>query len=253
MRVRLSLGAYELSLRPGESLIGRTRSCALRVDDGTVSRRHARILVVRDVCTIADLNSRNGVKVNGERITDARALADGDVVRVGSLVFTVRIQEDSNDEEIEEITRPPGEAYQVPVYRTCVRCRGMLRRSDDVCPSCQTEQPKFVPSASWSDPHGRRGAFRAPVRMRALYVSAWMTIEGEISDLSTSGAFFTSQLVDEVGTACDLLVFPADDSDVVRLSAEVARVGDGDRVGLGLRFLKMSGPTQAWLQAVSSS
>jgi hypothetical protein len=87
--------------------------------------------------------------------------------------------------------------------------------------------------------------------MRALYVSAFITIEGEISDISMGGAFFSTQLLDETGTACDLLVFPSDDSEVVRFAAEVVRNAQGERgTGLGVRFLKMTSAAQAWLLTV---
>ena len=104
----------------------------------------------------------------------------------------------------------------------------------------------------WADPKGRRSSYRAPVRMRALYVSAFMTIEGEISDISLGGAFFASQLLDEMGTGCDLLVFPSDESEVVRFTAEVVRTsqGDGRTLGLGGRFIKMTSAAQAWLLTV---
>jgi RNA polymerase subunit RPABC4/transcription elongation factor Spt4 len=258
MRVRLSLGGYEIALRPGESLVGRTRACHIRVDDPTVSRRHARLLLVRDVCTVADLGSRNGVKVNNERISDARQLSDGDVVAVGACVFTVRIDapEVVAEDELEDVTQlPENQPYQVPIYRTCISCRGMLTKNEERCPHCGTEQSQqFSTIQLWVDPHGRRRSYRAQVRMRALYVSQFMTIEGEVSDLSLGGAFFTTQLLDEIGTACDLLVFPTAESEVVRFAAEVVRVVNGDerQLGLGLRFLKMTSAAQTWLLAVAA-
>jgi hypothetical protein len=265
MRVRISLGGYDIALRPGESLIGRTRACHLRVDDPTVSRRHARLLVVREMCTIADLGSRNGVKVNGEKITDARALVDGDVVAAGACVFTIRIDRDDpaataehadSTQEVEDITQiPPDTEYQIPVYRTCINCRGLLKKGETECPHCGTEQNQvFTTIQLWVDPHGRRGSYRAPVRMRALYVSPFMTIDGEISDLSLGGAFFSTQLLDQVGTSCDLLVFPSDESEVVRFTAEVVRVAqaEGRPLGLGVRFTRMTSNAQSWLLTIVS-
>ena len=260
MRIRISFGSYEIALRPGESLIGRTRACHLRVDDPTVSRRHARLLLVRDVCTVADLGSRNGVKVNDVKISDARPLNDGDVVAVGACIFNIHIDHsapsEDNDGELEDITQVPEEnEYQVPVYRTCFSCRGMLKKTDQRCPSCGTEQNQSFNTINlWADPHGRRTSYRAPVRIRALYVSAFMTIEGEVSDLSLGGAFFASQLLDEVGTQCDLLIFPSAESEVVRFTAEVVRAsqGEGRPLGLGIRFMKMTSAAQAWLLTVVS-
>ena len=259
MRVRISLGGYQLSLRPGESLIGRTRACQLRVDDPTVSRRHARLLIVRELCTIADLGSRNGVKVNGEQISDARVLADGDLVAVGSFIFTVHIDlgEAEAHDEIEETTQVPTDSdYQIPRYRTCIHCREMLKQGQAKCPHCGAEQMQSLPTLQlWADPHGRRSTYRHSLKLRALYVSAWMTIEGEISDISLGGAFFASQLIDEIGTGCDLLLFPDDESEVVRLGAEVVRVAqsDGQPQGVGLRFTKMTSAAQSWLVSTVAS
>jgi hypothetical protein len=213
------------------------------------------MLLMRDVLTIADLGSRNGVKVNGQKIADARPLQDGDLVACGACVFTVHLDMDApSDEsgEIEDVTQVPEEEYQVPIYRTCIHCRGMLKQGQDKCPHCGTAQETQNTIQLWVDPQGRRTFYRAPVRMRALYVSQFMTIEGEISDLSLGGAFFSTQLLDEVGTVCDLLVFPSEESEVVRFSGEVVRVsqGDGRPLGLGLRFRKMTSGAQAWLLTI---
>ena len=47
------------------------------------SARHARIEPRRDGVWVADVGSTNGTYVNGARLTRARRLAPGDVLRVG--------------------------------------------------------------------------------------------------------------------------------------------------------------------------
>ncbi len=56
--------------------------------DGMVSKRHAQITLGADGFTITDMNSTNGVWVNGERI-DSRVLQEGDLIKLGAteLVF----------------------------------------------------------------------------------------------------------------------------------------------------------------------
>jgi hypothetical protein len=78
-----------LELSDGEYFMGRDPSCHLVVDDPLSSRRHARLLVRGDIVTIEDLGSRNGVIVNGTRISNVLRLADGDRITVGSqeLIF----------------------------------------------------------------------------------------------------------------------------------------------------------------------
>lgn len=69
--------------------IGRTPDNDIQIDAGYVSRHHAVILASTQHCIIEDLNSMNGVLVNGRRIT-RHALRDGDIVTIGKSVFRLR-------------------------------------------------------------------------------------------------------------------------------------------------------------------
>jgi DNA-binding winged helix-turn-helix (wHTH) protein len=90
-RARLLLGRREWPLSEGSNLVGRDRDCAIRIDAATVSRHHARIVVGSEETTIEDLESKNGTQVNGRRLGQRVALADGDRIRVGSVTVTYRI------------------------------------------------------------------------------------------------------------------------------------------------------------------
>jgi pSer/pThr/pTyr-binding forkhead associated (FHA) protein len=59
------------------------------VEDSEVSRRHASIRPVDGQLEISDLGSTNGTFVNGARVTEARLLGDGDVVRIGRTSLVV--------------------------------------------------------------------------------------------------------------------------------------------------------------------
>jgi pSer/pThr/pTyr-binding forkhead associated (FHA) protein len=56
-----------------------------------VSRRHARIVVSGGAATLEDLDSKNGTRLRGRKITHVEALRDGDEIRVGSLKMTFRV------------------------------------------------------------------------------------------------------------------------------------------------------------------
>jgi len=75
--------------RPAELLVGREEGCAIRLEGGDISRRHA---VVEWGSTgglqLRDLGSRNGIRVNGKQVPSA-PLEAGDVVRVGGWVGVV--------------------------------------------------------------------------------------------------------------------------------------------------------------------
>lgn len=66
--------------------IGRDVYNSLSLQDGEISRSHAIIFDQGDQACIKDLNSRNGVYVNGERVTE-HALEPGDEIIVGSSII----------------------------------------------------------------------------------------------------------------------------------------------------------------------
>jgi DNA-binding winged helix-turn-helix (wHTH) protein len=87
---RLVWGERILSLKPGENLLGRGRTAAVRLDAPSVSRHHARIRVEGIRATLEDLGSRNGTRLNGERILGARELHEGDAIGIGAVRLTYR-------------------------------------------------------------------------------------------------------------------------------------------------------------------
>jgi pSer/pThr/pTyr-binding forkhead associated (FHA) protein len=70
-------------LPEGETLLGRVAGAGFAIDDARVSRRHAMVRRSGEVIEIADLGSRNGVRVNGVDVADPRPLQDGDRVELG--------------------------------------------------------------------------------------------------------------------------------------------------------------------------
>jgi pSer/pThr/pTyr-binding forkhead associated (FHA) protein len=66
--------------------IGRGLAADLRLDENSVSRRHAMLVHDTDGARILDDRSSNGTFVNGERVKQA-ALANGDVVMLGRVVL----------------------------------------------------------------------------------------------------------------------------------------------------------------------
>jgi diguanylate cyclase (GGDEF)-like protein len=67
-------------------LIGRAVHCDIQLTDASVSRAHCRITPGADGVVAADLESTNGVFVNGQKIA-SQALHDGDIIAVGRSIF----------------------------------------------------------------------------------------------------------------------------------------------------------------------
>jgi FHA domain len=85
-------GASAITYSVGRrATIGRTPENDIQIDVASVSRNHAVMLCDDGQCYVEDLNSTNGVKVNGRRI-DRQLLHDGDVVTIGTTDFTYQFR-----------------------------------------------------------------------------------------------------------------------------------------------------------------
>jgi transcriptional regulator with GAF, ATPase, and Fis domain len=75
---------------PAATLVGQSASCALRLTDPEVSRRHVSLSATPLGLELADLRSTNGVWVNGVRVRDA-ILAGGERVTLGASTLDVQL------------------------------------------------------------------------------------------------------------------------------------------------------------------
>ena len=89
MRFRLRYLHHDLALNEGQFVVGRSAGCQLSLDDALISRRHAMLVVSGDTVTVEDLESRNGVLVNGQRITARTTIHAGDKITVGTQELTL--------------------------------------------------------------------------------------------------------------------------------------------------------------------
>lgn len=96
-----------VALHAGENVLGRGTD-VIEIEDATVSRRHARVVIAGDTVTVEDLGSKNGTWVEDERLTAARALEEGRVLKLGSASFTFRLaRRPKSTERIAGPTRDP--------------------------------------------------------------------------------------------------------------------------------------------------
>ena len=85
--VQESNGAREFELVDLEVKIGRELDNTLRLSDPSISRHHAVLRQLPSGYEIKDLDSSNGVLVNGARVTES-ALQDGDRITLGQMQLT---------------------------------------------------------------------------------------------------------------------------------------------------------------------
>lgn len=74
----------EFSLEEGESVVGRTDENAIVINHRSISRSHSKVVVTEGICRLIDLDSANGVRVNGDDFTDIE-LTSGDLVELGTV------------------------------------------------------------------------------------------------------------------------------------------------------------------------
>jgi len=114
--------------------VGRLPDNDLQIDEGSVSSRHAEILLENDRYHLHDLGSTNGTFVNAEQVTDA-ILEHGDQVRFGSIEVVYSSDEEKGGDQ------PLPEASQLEVQTTAAS-----RRPDNFVHSSPV--PKPPPSKS---------------------------------------------------------------------------------------------------------
>jgi hypothetical protein len=74
-------GRHQISKR--RTVIGRSKDCDVQLTDSNVSRRHAEVRQEGTAFWVVDLDSTNGVEVNGRKVRRAK-LDDGDTITLGS-------------------------------------------------------------------------------------------------------------------------------------------------------------------------
>lgn len=82
-------------------VIGRGRGCDMVLPGSNISRQHAMVVCEGARWWVYDNNSRNGTFYNQERLSDGRALSDGDIISIGD--YNIRYKDHflmiGNDED----------------------------------------------------------------------------------------------------------------------------------------------------------
>ncbi len=247
----------------GETTVGRDVGCKLRFNDPAVSRRHLRFIRRADEIFVEDLKSSNGTKLNGRPVVAPTRLDDGDAIVVGGRMLIVRLSDDEtaasktlnltelpNDARAARMRTAPHAAVTVPPknQQRCPNCGSQVTELDDECRVCRYQWAGFR-AASRTDVRktiARRLHERHKVELQLLYISSELEIEATSADLSTSGVFVCSQVLDPVGTRCTL-TFLVDGGPPLQIDGIVRRVANHDPAGLGVQFTRVGEPEKAWL------
>ena len=149
IEVRSDGTCVEHPLNRPELGIGRSSSCDIPLPDGRASKNHARVVFRENALHVEDQNSRNGTKVNDERV-QSKPLVPGDIIQIGqtSLVYL--------------LAPAPGKAAEPPIsseagawrltFAAGPRAGETLGMSDrplvlgrHAAASCRLEDPELAP------------------------------------------------------------------------------------------------------------
>jgi FHA domain len=100
-------------------LIGHRPACDVRIDPPKNSRRHGCLALAYDRLQIRDLGSRNGMRVNGLVVEEAR-LNPGDEVAIGPLI-----------DRMEDLSSPPASSLVAGALATASALSNLLNLPAD--------------------------------------------------------------------------------------------------------------------------
>lgn len=96
-------GGDPIPLRKNLLIVGRRPSCDIQLDFPNVSSKHCEMAFVNGYWRLKDLNSSNGVKVNGVRIDGEKFAQPGDAISFGKHKFEIEYTPDPNAAPPEEV------------------------------------------------------------------------------------------------------------------------------------------------------
>jgi ABC transport system ATP-binding/permease protein len=110
----------------GSMVIGRVAGTDVQLEDDSVSRRHAELVMTGKTVVLKDLGSANGTTVNGQPLTGEVTLQPGDIIQFG--VVEMAYENGAGGAESRLPARRPGGRSEPPPRRGA---RGPLHVEDD--------------------------------------------------------------------------------------------------------------------------
>jgi pSer/pThr/pTyr-binding forkhead associated (FHA) protein len=261
-RVLLLYQGNSIEVPPGETVVGRAIECGIRFNDPAVSREHVRLTFDEHGVCLDDLGSSNGTLVNGRLARGRMPLKDEDVIQLGRKLLKVSILEEATRQEGSTSVTSPHRVLswgaaeaEAGAQLNCVACRAKIPADADTCPNCGEPTAPNRPHSRTRNIRpdqlhaerrvGRRYSAATPL----FYTSETLVFDAVACDLSLSGVFVATELLDEVGARCKIVVLP-DGSPPVHVAGVVRRVvEDNGRTGMGVEFTALTEEAERWLIA----
>jgi phosphoserine phosphatase RsbU/P len=211
---------------------GRSSSCDFPLEDpdASISRKHF-FIADKDGWHITDLGSRNGTQLNGTKLLPdyATALSHGDVIRVGSWVFRVKLGNhqstgvdstliqtlnDTSDSTgmVERVVAEPLANLASHRLAVLLECADKIHGSADLAEAANSALHAMVESTGFS-----RAAFLTPMDEAGQYETVAFQSKNPLDDVSSVN--FSQSLLET-----------ASEGQVVRLTGNASRADYGQSI-----------------------
>jgi pSer/pThr/pTyr-binding forkhead associated (FHA) protein len=148
-----------------EISIGRKEGNTIRLTERNVSRRHARLLRQNGGTFLEDLNSYNGIKVNGSRIEGQVTVAEGDRIQIGDYMLALKL-----DQPAEQAPSDPFDDMKtVPVEKAEAQAMAnhLAQQQGETMPAAGAEPaPAAAPDAEAPAPASEAEPAAAPAEQQ---------------------------------------------------------------------------------------
>ncbi len=115
----LKFEGNEMELGEGIYILGRSKDCDIKFQNESVSRRHAKLAIMKDKIFVEDLGSSNGSFINGKLIRGETIVKPEDRLHFGKVVVIIK-----------KVLEEAGETL------LCPRCRSQMPSNIKFCMQC---------------------------------------------------------------------------------------------------------------------
>jgi len=118
-------GGDPIPLLKRSLLVGRRESCDIVLRFSNVSAHHCQLTLTGGYWYVRDLKSRNGVKVNGVRVTTEKRVDPGDILSIARHNYELRY----SPVELGAVGPPPPDFTETDIFSKSLLERAGLERS----------------------------------------------------------------------------------------------------------------------------
>jgi adenylate cyclase len=133
-------GGDPIPLLKKRLIVGRRESCDVVLRFSNVSAQHCELFVVSGYWYVRDLNSTNGIKVNGTRVREKR-LDPGSILSVAKHQYEIRY----NPIDLGAVGPPPPDTLEQDIFTRSLLERAGLVKSKAVPETEEAEKPESAP------------------------------------------------------------------------------------------------------------